>query len=228
MPRALSSSTTGHCRAPRLRVANVQGLIGVLNRAYNNLNGATLIRRRTLVKFLDAVNFPGGVNASADPLAGYPDDVWRIDRKAHQDAEFCEYELGSPIDVADAKLPGRALIARICGWQYRSAECGYSGGAVAKADDTATVVLSDDKCGHRLASCRLRFPRPGAALWRLPGLRPDPQCLTLRRCMPTLRGTQRLSSRVNAAAWWSSAPAVMAWPTSPAPMPRPTRPTPSS
>jgi lambda family phage minor tail protein L len=154
---------------PRLRVANVQGLIGVLNRAYNNLNGATLIRRRTLVKFLDAVNFPGGVNASADPLAGYPDDVWRIDRKAHQDAEFCEYELGSPIDVADAKLPGRALIARICGWQYRSAECGYSGGAVAKADDTATVVLSDDKCGHRLASCRLRFPGQELPFGGFPG-----------------------------------------------------------
>lgn len=142
---------------PKLRVSNIQGLIGVLNRSYSNLLGAMLVRRRTLVKFLDAVNFPGGVNPTADPLAGYPDDIWRIDRKSHQDDVMCEYELGSPIDVADAKLPGRAIIARICGWQYRSAECGYSGLPCAKADDTATAVSGEDKCGHRLSSCRLRF-----------------------------------------------------------------------
>lgn len=153
---------------PKLRVSNIQGLIGVLNRAYNNLQGATLVRRRTLVKFLDAVNFAGG-NPTADPLAGYPDDIWRIDRKSHQDDVVCEYELGSPIDVSDEKLPRRQVIARICGWQYRSAECGYSGGPCAKADDTVTAVPAEDKCGHRLSSCALRFVGGELSFGAFPG-----------------------------------------------------------
>lgn len=151
------ASHDGPLPRPRLRVANINGLIGAVNRDYRNLQGATLTRRRTLVKFLDAVNFAGGVNPSADPDAGYPDDVWLIDRKSHQDAEFVEYELGSPIDVASVKLPRRQIIARICGWAYRGTECGYTGGPVAKADDTATSNPALDMCGHRLASCRLRF-----------------------------------------------------------------------
>lgn len=155
---------------PKLRVSNIQGLIGVLNRAYNNLQGATLVRRRTLAKFLDAANFPGGVNPSADPLAGYPDDIWRIDRKSHQDDVMCEYELGSPIDVSDVKLPRRTVIARVCGWQYRSAECGYSGGAVAKADGTPTGVMGEDKCGHALGSCQLRFGSGELPFGAFPGV----------------------------------------------------------
>lgn len=154
---------------PRLRVANVDGIIGALNRDYRNLQGATLIRRRTLVKFLDAVNFEGGVNASADPDAGYPDDPWRIDRKSHQDREFVEYELGSPMDVADVKLPRRQIIARICGWAYRSTECGYAGGPVAKVDDTATADPLLDSCGHRLTSCRKRFANDELPFGGFPG-----------------------------------------------------------
>jgi lambda family phage minor tail protein L len=154
---------------PRLRVANVDGIIGVLNRDYRNLQGARLVRRRVLAKFLDAVNFAGGVNATADPDAGYPDDVWRVDRKSHQDNEFVEYELGSPMDVAEVKLPRRQIIARICGWAYRSTECGYTGGPVAKDDDTATADPTLDKCGHRLTSCRLRFANNDLPFGSFPG-----------------------------------------------------------
>lgn len=45
--------------APRLRVGNGDGRIGAMCRIYDDLVGARLIRRQTLVKYLDASNFPG-------------------------------------------------------------------------------------------------------------------------------------------------------------------------
>ena len=140
---------------PTLRVSNYQGLIGTLVRQYRGLRGARLIRRRTLAKYLDAVNFAGG-NADADPLAGYPDEMWELDRQARRDKLLVEYELVSPLDVAGVMLPRRQITSSFCPWVYRSADCGYTGPAVAKADDTATSSLAQDVCGHRLSSCRLR------------------------------------------------------------------------
>jgi lambda family phage minor tail protein L len=143
---------------PRLRVSNILGLIGVLNRDFGNLIGARLIRRRTLARFLDAVNFPGSANPDADPVAGWTDEPWRLDRKTYQDHEMCEYELASPLDVPGKRLPGRQIIARICGVGYRSPECGYAGPPVANRDDQPTSDPVQDRCGCRPSSCKLRFP----------------------------------------------------------------------
>lgn len=150
-------SSSGTLPRPKVQVSNVLGLVGVLNRQYGNLEGARFVRKRTLQRFLDAVNFPGGTNPDADPSAGYPDDVWIIDRRSYQDNQWCEYELASPIDLAGVLLPGRQVIARTCMWQYRGPECGYTGGAVADANDQATSELTQDRCGHRLTSCLMRF-----------------------------------------------------------------------
>lgn len=151
------ATKTGPLPRPTVRVSNVLGVIGMLNRQYNNLEGAIFTRRRTLARFLDAVNFPGGVNPSADPLAGYPDEVWFVDRKAGQDRRVCSYELASPADVAGVKLPSRQVMSRRCGWVYRSADCGYLGGPVARADDTATTVAAEDRCSLSLTGCKARF-----------------------------------------------------------------------
>jgi len=142
---------------PKIQVANVTGLIGALCRELDDLVGAKLTRKRTFVKYLDAVNFSGGVNPTADPNAAFPDDVWFINRKSVETREVVEFELSAAFDVQGVKLPRRQIIANICPWQYRSAECGYAGGAVADVNDTATGVLANDVCGKRLASCRLRF-----------------------------------------------------------------------
>ncbi|WMJ68730.1 phage minor tail protein L [Stenotrophomonas sp. 24(2023)] len=45
--------------APRLRVSNIDGRIGVMCQLYGDLVGARLTRRQTLVKYLDAASFPG-------------------------------------------------------------------------------------------------------------------------------------------------------------------------
>ena len=43
---------------PKIQVANVLGAISQVNYANNDLIGAKVIRKRTLLKYLDAVNFP--------------------------------------------------------------------------------------------------------------------------------------------------------------------------
>lgn len=47
---------------PRLRVSNLDGRIGALCLMYDDMVGARIIRRQTLVKYLDAANFPPIVN----------------------------------------------------------------------------------------------------------------------------------------------------------------------
>lgn len=150
----------GPLARPRLMVANVTGLIGALIREYQRLEGCKVIRRRTLLRYLDTVNFPDG-NAWADPTAGWPDEIWEIDRVDKRNRLLVEWELCSPIDVAGVQLPRRQIQASACTWRYRGSECGYTGGAVAKADDTPTSNTAEDACGRRISSCKLRFGASG-------------------------------------------------------------------
>lgn len=142
---------------PTVRVANVTGIMDALARANDDLVGAKFIRRRTFAKYLDAVNFAGGVNATADPNVHFDDEIWFVDRKSSVNRVFVEWELASAADLSGIMLPRRQVIQNVCTWRYRSAECGYAGGAVANVNDVATGDLTQDACGKRLSSCRLRF-----------------------------------------------------------------------
>jgi lambda family phage minor tail protein L len=162
----------GTLPTPTLRVANVSGLIGALCMALDDLLGATLTRKRTFAKYLDAVNFAGGINPTADPDAAFPDERWSVNRKISENKVFVEFELASVLDVQGVKLPRRQVIANCCTWRYRGAECGYTGTAYFDIGDRATN-LENDRCGKRLTSCRARFGEsatlpyggfPGAAL----------------------------------------------------------------
>lgn len=147
----------GTAPRPKIRVANITGVIGALAKANNDLVGAKLVRHRTFSRYLDAVNFAGGVNPTADPNAQLPVEAWYIDRKSSENAVFVEFELASAMDLQGVKLPRRQVIQNVCTWRYRSSECGFVGGAVAKIDDTPTTDINLDQCGKRLASCKLRF-----------------------------------------------------------------------
>lgn len=148
---------TGPAPRPKIRVSNVYGLVGLLVLQYGGLEEAKVIRKITHARFLDAVNFAGGVNPDADPDEQYPDDVWFVDRVSRRDNLVVEWELASPLDLEGVMVPRRQVNQMVCGSEYRSADCGYTGGAVAKADDTPTSVLALDACGLHLSSCRLRF-----------------------------------------------------------------------
>jgi len=142
---------------PALRVGDVFGVLASNLRLFDDLAGARLTRKRTHVRYLDAVNFPGGVNASADPTAQYPDELWIFDRVTSRDGEHVAWELVSPLDLEDVMLPARQVRNAICGSVYRSSECGYAGGPVATVDDVATADPALDDCSRRVSGCKLRF-----------------------------------------------------------------------
>ena len=73
----------------------------------NDLTGATVTRIRTLAKFIDAVNFADGTNATADNTAEFPQEIYSIDRKATETREVVEFELAAPTDLAGVRIPGR-------------------------------------------------------------------------------------------------------------------------
>lgn len=152
---------TGQQPRPTVRVANITGLIGALSRDNADLVGVKFIRRRTFKKYLDAVNFTGGVNPTADPNAQLPVEIWYFDRKVGEDRMFIEWELASASDMTGLMLPRRQVIANSCTWVYRSTECGYAGGAVATRADVRTTDINQDACSRRLTGCRLRFGENG-------------------------------------------------------------------
>lgn len=141
---------------PSIAVGNVGGSITSLCLLYDDLIGAVLTERGTLVKYLDEVNFPEG-NPTADPDEEFPDEIWFIDQKEHEDPTMVKWKLASALDFNGASLPGRIIVANQCWWRYRSAECGYAGPPVAKYDDTPTDNIHEDNCSRRESGCKLRF-----------------------------------------------------------------------
>lgn len=157
MVEGFERTGSGTMPRPKIKVANVTGAISALAYLYQDLVGAKVTRRRTFLKYLDAVNFTGGVNPSADPNVGFPDEIWNVDRKSAENGIFVEFELAAAFDVAGILLPRRQCIQNVCTWKYRSAECSYTGGPVANISDVPVTTLPDDVCGKRLTSCKLRF-----------------------------------------------------------------------
>lgn len=147
----------GSIPRPKMRVSNALSAITALLLAYKDLLGAKVTRKRTLAKFLDAANFDGGVNVSADPTAQFPDDIFVIDRKTGENREVVEFELTTSFDLAGIQLPRRQIIQNVCAWKYRGGECGYAGNDYFTSSDAPTVEVSQDVCGKRISSCKARF-----------------------------------------------------------------------
>jgi lambda family phage minor tail protein L len=153
-----ASSTKDTFARPTLTVSNIGGLMGAIIHALDDLVGATLIRKRTLVKYLDAANFPGGVNPTANPSVAFPDETWVVNRKVSEDNEVIVLELAASVDMDNYVLPCRVIQANLCGSVYRSPECSYAGGPVATKDDVATSDPALDDCSRTPNGCKLRFP----------------------------------------------------------------------
>jgi lambda family phage minor tail protein L len=121
------------------------------------LIGAKVTRIRTLKKYLDASNFSGGTNATADPYAEFPREIFIIDRKVAENRAVVSFELSATFDVAGVKLPRRQIIQNICPWTYKGEGCGYTGTSYFDINDNPVSSVTSDVCGHRLSSCKLRF-----------------------------------------------------------------------
>lgn len=163
-------SGNGQLPRPKLAVSNVAGTITALLLAYQDIQGAKLTRKRTLVKYLDDANFNQqslDLNftaqdfrvraSSADPTADFADDIYYVDRKTVESKDLVEFELSAAFDVAGVQLPRRQIIQNVCTWRYRGTECGYSGSNYWNTSDQVVGTLGQDACGKRLSSCKLRF-----------------------------------------------------------------------
>lgn len=120
----------GQLPRPKIRVSNILGSItAVLLTIPGELNGAKVTRIRTLARYLDAVNFPGGVNpyGTPDSTAEFPREIYYIDRKSIETRDVVEFELAAAFDLAGVRAPKRQCIANICQWIYKSTECSYTG-----------------------------------------------------------------------------------------------------
>ena len=150
-------SGNGQLPRPKIRVSNILGTITAIILT-TPLEGAKVTRIRTMARYLDAVNFAGGVNpyGTPDPAAEWPREVYYIDRKSTETRDVVEFELAAAFDLQGVRAPKRQCISNICQWVYRSAECSYSGTSYFTENDVATT-LANDVCGKKLSSCKARF-----------------------------------------------------------------------
>jgi lambda family phage minor tail protein L len=135
-------TTNGQLPQPKIALGNVGGSITALILAYKDCVGGKVIRKRTLSKYLDAVNFPGGVNPTADPTAALADDIYVINRKSTETKEVVEFELAAAFDVSGVMLPRRQIVQNLCPWVYRGAECSYSGPPITDANDNVLTIAN--------------------------------------------------------------------------------------
>lgn len=156
-------NSKGTLPQPKLRISNIMGTITALlltanaTTPGNDLIGAKLTRIRTLAKYLDAANFPGGVNPTADPTVEFPREVYFLSQKSAENRDVVEFTCSASFDLQGVNAPKRQCISNICQWIYKGTECGYSEAAYYDANDNPVNNSALDVCGKRLSSCKARF-----------------------------------------------------------------------
>lgn len=147
----MSTDGKGQVSRPKITVSNINGFVSALLLQNQQLNGATIIRRRVFGRFIDAANFPGGVSPyTPTPSAAYADEPWVVNRKITENPQFVTWELTSPISLENIKLPRRQIVANICmpPVKYRDVgTCGYTGAPVA---DSKNRVFGAGGYGYTL------------------------------------------------------------------------------
>ena len=106
---------TGTLPRPTISVSNILGTLTTIMQDVNqttvgnDLNGAKLTRIRTLVRYLDAVNFEGNTNpyGTPDPTAEFPQEIYFLDRKVSENRDVVQWEAISALDLVNVKLPKR-------------------------------------------------------------------------------------------------------------------------
>ena len=103
-------------------------------RSIGDIIGLEIVRKRTFLKYLDAVNFIsfGGILndddfiIDPDPYAQLNPDIYYIDRKLKENKNILQYELSSILDLENLRLPLRTLYSESCSFDYRGEGCQYS------------------------------------------------------------------------------------------------------
>ena len=143
------NAESGSLPRPTIRVANLLGSITAIlldvnqTTAGNDLTGAKLTRIRTLVRYIDAVNFTGGTNpyGTPDTSATLPSEIYYVARKVSETRDAVTFELSASFDLAGVRAPKRQCSANLCPWIYKGSECGYSGSSFFDENDKLSRIL---------------------------------------------------------------------------------------
>jgi lambda family phage minor tail protein L len=152
--------STEQAAEPKLSVSNLDGHITALCLQFKDMVNARVSIIDTYAVYLDAVNFPGGVNPTADPTMFSLQTFW-LDTKTSEDDETVSWSLSSPADLQGLVIPTRQITS-LCEWalrgQYRSGDgCTYNGTAYFDAKGNPVTDPALDMCGGCLSDCRKRF-----------------------------------------------------------------------
>ena len=120
-------------------------------KSIGDIIGLKVTRRRTFLKYLDAINFKssGGIinddNLLIDPdsLAELPADVFYIDRKLRESRSVVEYEMSSALDLENIKLPLRTMYSESCSFDYRGEGCEYGNNVYASQKNSGYPIATD-------------------------------------------------------------------------------------
>jgi len=149
------ASGRGTLPQPKIRVADMTGLIAYLIRFYDDLLGCKFTRKRTLRKYL------------TDPSIKFEDEVYYVSRKSGQNQIFTEFTLCSALDLQGLQLPRKLVLKNYCSFVYRrwDADLGAFVAGTCPYDGTSyfnvkgeVVTMDLDKCGKKLKDCELRYP----------------------------------------------------------------------
>ncbi|MBZ6387396.1 MULTISPECIES: phage minor tail protein L [Pantoea] len=147
-------SGRGPSARPSIVVSNLYGIVTGLAEAHQSLVGAAVIRRTVCARFLDAENFRCG-NPDADPQQEVV-SRYVIEQLAELTSLTARFILAVPTETEGLLYPGRIMLADLCPWEYRSADCGYKGPVIADSNGRPVTDAAQDHCGNCAAGCRLR------------------------------------------------------------------------
>lgn len=152
--------STDQAAEPKLSASNLDGHITALCLQFKDMVNAKVSIIDTYAVYLDGVNFPGGVNPTADPTMFTLQTFW-MDTKTSEDDEVVTWSLSSPADLQGLVIPTRQITS-LCEWalrgQYRSGDgCTYNGTAYFDEKGNAVADPALDSCGGCLSDCRKRF-----------------------------------------------------------------------
>lgn len=144
---------------------------------YKGGQGALLYRIRTLSRYLDG-------HVDAGNSIEFPRDMYIIDRITALTKSSIQWELLTPMDLPNCKLPSRQALRDCCTWIYRhwdadaqafvyvstgSQGCPYTGSACYTKAGVATNNAGDE-CGRRFSDCVLRYGNQPLPYGGFPGL----------------------------------------------------------
>lgn len=115
---------------PTFQIQNFEGIAQQIIKKANGFLGAKIFRIRVLAKNLDILTWGQDIPFWADEnqLKVVTREEYLINRKISENKQVIQYELVSPLDFENLRLPKRKMFANICTFEYRNGTgCQYGG-----------------------------------------------------------------------------------------------------